>query len=522
MAAQKYRLAPPDVHDNNNNNKKLYRTVDYVEVNTNRVPLINKEEIRQIHNLPSSIPRWWLVIPCLLFITLPTASDSLLMNDFIVRRYEHHYELKTLRKKERTACLQVSTSTLDYWYLEQYSPVESGYNMVQKAAAKFNVKSSSATLIPSLFAIVLLGSNCDTIGRRPLLFLPFIGKIVRYTLMIIIIARDLPDGWLIACQAVEAFFGSFGIVMLSALAFITDCTHESERTRPFLIIEVIVLVARVVPVLAIGLWLQHSLYIIPLSVCLGLSIVGMLYVLFIQPESVQTVRHLSMIQQMTRIRLKPIIRCIHVFFIKRPGSNQQHLILISIVNVLLLLMLFGYMSVLAIFAYGRPFCMDAFHVGMLITTHAISVCVLTALISLFKKHTLDNTYLYPIIGLFGLVGDLVIFGLAKRTWLLYIAASIGSLFFITMPVLRSKLSRLVEPSEYAIVFIAAAFIEAGGDKGIDAASNSIYNASLHFWPGLVFLVLALLSIFPLFIMGYLAYSEKKTVPITTPYNNTKV
>ncbi|CAF4203796.1 unnamed protein product [Rotaria socialis] len=195
---------------------------------------------------------------------------------------------------------------------------------------------------------------------------------------------------------------------------------------------------------------------------------------------------------MTRIRLKPIIRCIHVFFIKRPGSNQQHLILISIVNVLLLLMLFGYMSVLAIFAYGRPFCMDAFHVGMLITTHAISVCVLTALISLFKKHTLDNTYLYPIIGLFGLVGDLVIFGLAKRTWLLYIAASIGSLFFITMPVLRSKLSRLVEPSEYAIVFIAAAFIEAGGDKGIDAASNSIYNASLHFWPGLVFLVLALL------------------------------
>ncbi|CAF4240122.1 unnamed protein product [Rotaria magnacalcarata] len=202
---------------------------------------------------------------------------------------------------------------------------------------------------------------------------------------------------------------------------------------------------------------------------------------------------------MTRIRLKPIIRCIHVFFIKRPGSNQQHLILISIVNVLLLLMLFGYMSVLAIFAYGRPFCMDAFHVGMLITTHAISACILTALIR-----------------------DLVIFGLAKRTWLLYIAASIGSLFFITMPVLRSKLSRLVEPSEYAIVFIAAAFIEAGGDKAIDAASNSIYNASLHFWPGLVFLVLTLLSIFPLFIMGYLAYSEKKTVPITTSSNNTKV
>ncbi|CAF1193957.1 unnamed protein product [Rotaria sordida] len=106
--------------------------------------------------------------------------------------------------------------------------------------------------------------------------------------------------------------------------------------------------------------------------------------------------------------------------------------------------------------------------------------------------------------------------------LLYIAASIGSLFFITMPVLRSKLSRLVEPNEYAIVFIAAAFIEAGGDKAIDAASNSIYNASLRFWPGLVFFVLALLGIFPLLIMSYLAYTEKKTITIMATDSGVKV
>lgn len=74
------------------------------------------------------------------------------------------------------------------------------------------------------------------------------------------------------------------------------------------------------------------------------------------------------------------------------------------------------------------------------------------------------------------------------------------MFFITMPVLRSKLSRLVQPSEYAIVFIAAAFIEAGGDKGIEAVSNAIYNASIQFLPGLVFLVLAVTGLVPLLIM----------------------
>ncbi|CAF0952062.1 unnamed protein product [Rotaria sp. Silwood1] len=236
------------------------------------------------------MPRWWLVIPCLLLMTLTSAPDALLINDFIVRRYERHYGFESSARGQRTACrLQSSTSTPGYWYLEQYSLDGAAYDIVQKDAAKFNVKNSFATLIPSLFAIILLGSNCDTIGRRPLLLLPFIGKVARYIFMLIIIARDLSDGWLLVGHACEALFGSVGIVMLSALAFITDCTRESERTRPFVIAEVIALLARVVPVLAVGLWLQRFLYTVPTSVCLGLSVIGMLYVLFIQPESVQSV-----------------------------------------------------------------------------------------------------------------------------------------------------------------------------------------------------------------------------------------
>lgn len=125
-----------------------------------------------------------------------------------------------------------------------------------------------------------------------------------------------------------------------------------------------------------------------------------------------------------RFRLKPIVRCIQVFLVKRPGRNQQHLFLISIVNILLLLMLFGYMSVFALFAYGRPFCMDAFHVGMLATTHAISVCVFTIIISCIKSERLDRTYVLPIVGLLAIVIDLIIFGLAKWTWLLYVGSFI--------------------------------------------------------------------------------------------------
>lgn len=291
MPVQKYRLASPVINDYNNNAKQTqpyYRPIENIKIHKNGKTRIENEEIKQIPN-STPMPRWWIVLPCLLFITLPSSSDSLILNDFIVRRYERLYGLSDRRQGERTACREESAATIGYWYLDQYSFGGADYNLVQKDAAQFNVKSSLATLFPSLFSIILLGSNCDTIGRRPLLLLPFIGKTIRYSIMLIVVTRDLSDLWIIVAQSFEALFGSFGIVMLGALAFITDCTDDSERTRPFVITEVLALVARVVPVFIVGLWLKRYRYIVPLSVCLGLSIMGLLYALFVQPESVRSV-----------------------------------------------------------------------------------------------------------------------------------------------------------------------------------------------------------------------------------------
>jgi hypothetical protein len=289
MPVRQHRLNTPAGERNVNNadGKKFYRTVNDIETNT--ALLVHQRATRHASDLSSPMPRWWLVLPCLLLIVLASAPDTLLMNDFIVRRYERRYGLDSSEKAHRTACRQSSTATPGYWYLQDYAPNGANYNMVQEDAAKLNIKISLTGIIPSLFAIVLLGSNCDTIDRRPLLLLPFFGKVARYSLMLIIISRDLSDTWLVAGRACEALFGSFSIVALSAFAYITDCTHESRRTRPFLFTEVAMLVARVVPVVTVGLWLERFLYIIPTNVCLAFCTIGILYVLFIQPESVQSV-----------------------------------------------------------------------------------------------------------------------------------------------------------------------------------------------------------------------------------------
>ncbi|CAF4562160.1 unnamed protein product [Rotaria socialis] len=288
-----------------------------------------------------------------------------------------------------------------------------------------------------------------------MLLLPFLGKIVESTLMLVVVTRNLSDAWILAAHGLEAMFGSAGLIMLSGFAYITDCSPEEKRTRAFLLAELVLIVARIGPTLALGLWLNKYSYsyVVPISISLGLSVIGQLYALFIQPESVQSVS-------------------------------------------------VGYSSVLTLYLYGRPFCMSALQVALLSTAISVTIAALTLTATLSKRR-LDSSYLLPVIGVVMSIVHHVIFAVAKTVWLLYLGACIGSLSFISMPTLRTKLTKAIEPNEYAIVFIAAGIVDTIGREGVSAGANAIYKASLNFFPGLVFLVFSIFALVTIFIMRFI-------------------
>lgn len=82
-----------------------------------------------------------------------------------------------------------------------------------------------------------------------------------------------------------------------------------------------------------------------------------------------------------------------------------------------------------------------------------------------------------------------------------------------MPVLRTKLIRLIAVNEYAIVFIGAGIVETLGRSGVGAAANAIYNASLNFFPGLIFMVFALIGLFPIAIMWYACHCTRTVLHV---------
>lgn len=306
MSYKKYRLAAPiEGNDVTTSNHLTFPVVFVYQPRSSisndiklRSRSINEHSRKVVKKDSSKISaRWWLVLPCLLLIMLCSASDPLLMNDLIVRRYERYHGLRTSADTQRTGCSQstrrdVSLMPIFYWeypyFYQNFPKQQPDSNLVQRDAANFNIKNSIATLVSSIVTFVLLGSNSDIIGRRPLLLFPFIGKVIRYTLMLIIVSRDLSNTWIIITYVLEAIFGSAGLVVLSTFAYITDCTNQS-RTRSFFVAEVVIVIGRIIPVLAVSLWLRYYLYTVPLTVDLILSLIGLLYVLFIQPESVENV-----------------------------------------------------------------------------------------------------------------------------------------------------------------------------------------------------------------------------------------
>lgn len=70
-----------------------------------------------------------------------------------------------------------------------------------------------------------------------------------------------------------------------------------------------------------------------------------------------------------------------------------------------------------------------------------------------------------------------------------------------MACLRSQLTKLVDPNEYALVFIATGIVETIGSYVLGIVSNAIYARTILVYPGIIFFILAGIAIIPLILSG---------------------
>ncbi|CAF0984496.1 unnamed protein product [Adineta steineri] len=447
--------------------------------------------------LPPTLPRWWRVLPSLILIIIISTIDGLTLNDFIEYRYTQLYNLNSSSTPNtRELCLNstqispnaselISTTTSKY----PVSTTMSWSEIIQMSTARLNVYINLAATIPSILTSILLGANCDRIGRKPLLALPFIGKTIRYMILTPVAYYDLSNIWIIISIMVDGLFGTAALNILSSFAYVTDCTDEKTRTVGIIIADVCIVCCRFIPLLTIGVYLQQPKFIQTMIFTLFLSVCGFIFSIVFQPESKLDVQHLNIFQQLKKVRFGVVTKIFRVFFVKRPEHKQRSLLMLVSTHLTLICMAIGNMAMYYIYLYGAPFCLDSFGVSLNSVAQTVTSIFFTVIFTLTIGKRSDHL-LIPALGCLAYMTQLVLFGFARQVWMLYLAACIGGLFSVLTPIIRSRITKSVEPDEYAVVFILASVLESGGYYAISALANEIYRVSLTFCQGLVYFVFA--------------------------------
>jgi MFS family permease len=460
--------------------------------------------------LPPSLPQWWRVLPALVLLMMISTIDSLILNDFIEYRYTSYYELNSSSTAStRELCLNAShilphpnTSSLST--TTSMSPISttlSWNDIIQASTARLNVYISLAATLPAILTSVLLGSNCDRIGRKPLIALPFIGKIIRYIMLTAVAYYNLSNIWIILAIMFDGLFGTGALSILGSFAYVSDCTNEKTRTVGIIIVDVCIGCSKFLPLLTIGIYLQHPNYVQSMIFTLLLSLGGFVFSIVLQPESNLSVSHLNFFQQLKLTDVKAITKMFKVFFVKREHHKQRSLLILVVIHLSLIVMICGQLAVYYLYLYGAPFCLDSFGVSLNSVAQTVATVLLTIPFTLTVAKNSDHL-LIPSIGCLALMAQLILFGIARVVWILYLAVCIGSLFNVLTPVIRSRITKTVEPDEYAVVFILASVFESGGYYAISAVANEIYQVSITFYPGLVYFVFAAIGVVAILLMLY--------------------
>ncbi len=378
------------------------------------ISTVKSDQINSSEQQRQASYRWWIVLPVIVVSMTVATTDPVFLNDLMIRRYQAEYGLiNASAPASETAC-----NTED---LANNSQILELADEVQISVSRLNIIMAGAGALPAVLSYIILGANCDRIGRKPLLILPCIGRIIRFTILLLLVKLDLNNTWLIMTNVIDGLFGSNSVLLLGGIAYITDCTTKKQRSRAMVLEEAAVALTRIFPLLGLGFWLQYHGYTLPLSINLGINISALIYIMIIQPESrgENNRKIFHFIKQLKQIRLSPIRGTYQVFLIKRQGHDQRSIILLTLSQIMLFIVLFGFVSISPLYLYGKPLCFDILDLAILTSAQFSLMIVISIVLSLCPSRV-GNSLFITFIGTLMYSVHLVLFGSAHAAWGLYL------------------------------------------------------------------------------------------------------
>ncbi|XP_064622693.1 lysosomal proton-coupled steroid conjugate and bile acid symporter SLC46A3-like [Lineus longissimus] len=442
-----------------------------------------------------------VVEPVWLLYTLASTGASPVLTQYLYARFEHGYPILVNQShsgdnmtKNDTSALCADTNKSDPSFIAIQS--------AQAESAQWNMYLQLCSSIIAIFTTVIYGSLSDARGRKIVLIGPCLARLLKYIIDSVVIYYNLPLYLLLIGCTLDGLSGGFTTVLMGVFSYIADTTSKKQRSFRIAVLEGCMCISMALAELGMGYFIKATGYLYPYMTCTGIMGLTVVYVVFFVPETIVP-------DKAKTVSIKRSFR--NIYHVYTFTENKRHIKLFLLcLMIFAFLFSFGGKSMQTLFVMNAPLCWGPVLIGIYSATSGM-VLQIPGLIGLKLLKCLKVREIWiAAAGVVSATGGLVLNAFATTDLMMYMVCAINFLSILPIPMFRSLISCQVNPDEQGRAFAGVACVEEICMLGISFVFSLVYQKTLYFMPGFIFLVAAGFGVITLFLIVIYRTVEKRS------------
>lgn len=374
---------------------------------------------------------------------------------------------------------------------------------VQRQASLFSLYTELFSTIPSLVVTLMLVAYSDRGGRKITIIMPLIGTLIYTSTFLAVSYFELNIYLLIGSSIVSSLFGGLGTFLGGCFAYIADlCEDGSQKTLRMAGVDMMIGLLSGVASISTGYFLRAAGFNWPFLTSALCQCLILLYAIFILEETVKKPPADAVILDGSpqRSATKQMIYGVYHMFAGASRRSKTSLLLLILIFTSFSFAYVGGISMITLYELNEPLCWTEILIGY---GSALSTTVfLTSFVGVTAfTYCGVPQLLIVLMGILSVVAGMVLLAFAKTTLLMFVVRVPMLLSIMPFPVLRSMISKIVSKSEQGALFACLSFLESLTSNVSSAVFNSVYAATVGWFPGFTFLLSAGFCVIPLSVLG---------------------
>ncbi|XP_040282102.1 solute carrier family 46 member 3 [Bufo bufo] len=393
---------------------------------------------------------------------------------------------------------------------------------VQKKASAFSTTLDLSSLIPSLVMAIILVSYGDRHGRKASMLLPSIGGLLSVSSFFFVSFFDLPLRILYISSVLSGFLGGFATFIGGCFSYIADIAKgvQNKNVR-IAFIDMILGVSIGVAGITSGYIIKAIGFTWSFVLPVSLHIFNIFYILFILEETVKR----SEFQQnvLSKEGFKELFSGVFLLFKHASYKKRLAIGLLLFAFMSYLFISFGASNLFTLYELDSPLCWDSVLIGWGSGLSTIDYVGGFLGVFLFTRCLKDAHIVF--IGILSWISGSAMAAFATTTVTMMLVRVPLVFFSMPLPIFRSMMSKVVLENEQGALFACIACLESLTGSLSFATFNSIYGATVVWFPGFSFLLSAFLCLIPfavVWILLCIGYEETDHVLLINEDSNTEV